>query len=67
MIPFKIISVKKTCAMLNISIATLYRWESEGKLPFPKIKIGIGRTGKVGFRDIDVYDYVNRQIEEQAA
>jgi excisionase family DNA binding protein len=62
--PFKILSVKETCNILNVSVATLYRWESEGNLPFPKIHVG---PSKVGFRDIDVYSHVNSQIETETA
>jgi len=58
-ISFKILSVKETCEILNVSVATIYRWESEGRLPFPKIKVG---PSAVGFRDIDVYSHVNDQI-----
>jgi len=56
----QLIRPKKLCSLLDISIATLYRWESEGKLPIPKVKIG---PGAVGFRRQDVEDWIESNIE----
>lgn len=53
----KIISVKETCAILNCSSASLYRWEKSGILPFKKLKIG---KYKVGYRLSDVLSYINQ-------
>ena len=36
----KFISVKQLCKILGCSIATIYRWDKEGVLPFRKVKIG---------------------------
>lgn len=58
----KILSVKDVCHILNISIATLYRWEQEKQLPFPKVRIGPAKRGKVGFRESDVLNYINHQV-----
>lgn len=58
----KILSVKEVCSILNVSIPTIYRWESEGNLPFPKIRIG---PNKVGFRRSDVENYINDQVEPE--
>lgn len=59
----RILSVKEVCTLLNCSIATIYRWESEGNLPFPKLKIG---PSKVGFRKSDV-DAFLREPETASA
>jgi excisionase family DNA binding protein len=58
----KLISARETCAILNCSKATFYRWLREGVLPFNKIKIG---QHKVGFLYSDVVDYIESQIVEE--
>lgn len=52
----KFISVKQLCKILGCSIATIYRWEKEGILPFRKVKIG---KAKVGFRYSEVEDFIS--------
>lgn len=52
----KFISVKQLCKILGCSIATVYRWEKEGVLPFRKVKIG---KAKVGFRYSEVEDFIS--------
>ena len=59
---YKLISVRETCAILNCSKATFYRWLKEGTLPFKKVKIG---QHKVGFLYSDVVDYIERQKVEE--
>ena len=61
MTDLQILTVKDVCKLLNCSIATIYRWEQEGRLPFKKIRIG---PNKVGFRKVDVQAYINDQILE---
>ncbi|MCC5906582.1 MAG: excisionase family DNA-binding protein [Balneolaceae bacterium] len=56
----QILTIKEVCQLLNVSVPTIYRWESEGTLPFPKIRVGPNR---VGFRQVDVEAYINNQIE----
>jgi len=58
----KILTVKEVCSLLNVSVPTIYRWEQEGNLPFPKIRIG---PNKVGFRKTDVENYINDQVEPE--
>tara|TARA_R110002049_G_scaffold52229_1_gene146484 strand:+ start:185 stop:448 length:264 start_codon:yes stop_codon:yes gene_type:complete len=60
----QIISVKDVCSLLNISVPTIYRWESEGNLPFPKLRIG---PNKVGFRRSDVEAFLTNQTEKEVA
>jgi|AntRauTorckE6833_2_1112554.scaffolds.fasta_scaffold04910_3 excisionase family DNA binding protein len=57
----QLIRPKKLCSLLGISIPTLYRWESEGRLPFSKIQIG---PGAVGYRKTDVVEYLQAQEQE---
>lgn len=59
-INLQILSVKDVCRILNVSVPTIYRWEAEGNLPFPKIRIS---ANKVGFRQADVENFINRQAE----
>jgi len=47
----QILRPRQLCQLLSISIATLYRWEAEGKLPFEKIRMG---PNTVGFLKSDV-------------
>ena len=61
MTDLQILTVKDVCQLLNVSIATIYRWEQEGRLPFKKIRVG---PNKVGFRKVDVQAYINDQILE---
>lgn len=58
----QILTVKDVCSLLNVSVPTIYRWEAEGTLPFPKIRIG---PNKVGFRKTDVENYINDQVEPE--
>ncbi len=60
----KLISARETCAILNCSKATFYRWLRKGVLPFNKIKIG---QHKVGFLYSDVVNYIESQIEKEIA
>ena len=57
----EILTVKEVCRILKCHISTIYRWESEGNLPFKKIRVG---RGKVGFRKSDVLNFINEQVEE---
>jgi excisionase family DNA binding protein len=52
----KFISVKQLCKILGCSIATIYRWDKEGVLPFRKVKIG---KAKVGYRYSEVEDFIS--------
>ena len=52
-----IIRPKQLCKILSISMTTLYRWESEGRLPFQKVKVG---PNVVGYR----YNDVKKWLEE---
>jgi excisionase family DNA binding protein len=52
----KFISVKELCSILGCSIATIYRWDKEGVLPFRKVKIG---KAKVGYRYSEVEDFIS--------
>ncbi len=52
----RIIRVKELCSLLDISIATLYRWDAEGELPIEKIKFG---PNCVGFRYKEVEKWLN--------
>lgn len=58
----KLLTVKQVCSILSVSVATIYRWEAEGNLPFPKFKIG---PSAVRFRKSDVYGHIERSIETQ--
>lgn len=60
----KFLTVKQVCELLNCSIATIYRWEKEGELPFPKIRVG---KSKVGFRQSDVESFIHDRVEEASA
>ena len=52
----KFISVKELCSILGCSIATIYRWDKEGVLPFRKVQIG---KAKVGYRYSEVEDFIS--------
>lgn len=54
--PLSIIRPKELFGMLSISVATLYRWISEGKFP-KKIKLG---PSAVGWRHSDIEDWLNK-------
>lgn len=56
----RILRPKEICTILGISIATLYRWEADGKLPIEKIKFG---PNCVGFRRSDVENWLNGELE----
>lgn len=56
----QVLTVKEVCNLLNCSVPTIYRWEKEGTLPFPKIRIS---RHKVGFRKSDVEGFLNRQSD----
>jgi len=56
----ELLTVKQVCKILNISIATIYRWEAEGNLPFQKLKIG---PSAVRFRKSDVLKHIDNQLE----
>ncbi len=58
----QLLTVKQVCKILNVSIATIYRWEAEGNLPFPKLKIG---PSAVRFRQSDVYQHIENQTNPQ--
>ena len=58
----ELLTVKQVCNILNVSIATIYRWEAEGNLPFPKLKIG---QSAVRFRSSDVYDHIQKCVNDQ--
>ena len=57
----KFISVKQLCKILGCSIATIYRWDKEGILPFRKVKIG---KAKVGYRYSEVEDFISEISKE---
>lgn len=57
-----LLTVKQVCKILNVSVATIYRWEAEGNLPFQKIKIG---PSAVRFRATDVYTHIEKCAKEQ--
>ena len=40
----KFISVKQLCKILGCSIATIYRWDKEGVLPFRKVQNWKGKS-----------------------
>jgi len=52
----QIIRPKELCEILGISIASLYRWETEGKLPIKKIHFG---PNCVGYRRSDVENWLD--------
>lgn len=55
-----LIRPKEVCELLNISIATLYRWcDNRDDFP-PKIKIG---HGYVGFRRSDIEAFLEEKTE----
>lgn len=54
----QLIRPTELCQLLSISIATLYRWEKNGKLPINKIKIG---PGAVGYKMSDVEKWLEDQ------
>jgi len=58
----ELLTVKQVCKILNVSIATIYRWEAEGNLPFPKLKIG---PSAVRFRKSDVLQHIDSSLEPQ--
>lgn len=58
----QLLTVKQVCKILNVSIATIYRWDSEGNLPFPKLKIG---QSAVRFRSSDVYAHIQNCVNDQ--
>ena len=58
----ELLTVRQVCQILNVSIATIYRWEAEGNLPFPKLKIG---PSAVRFRKSDVYQHIENSLEPQ--
>lgn len=58
----KLLTVKQVCEILSISVPTIYRWQSEGKLPFPKLKIG---QSAVRFKAEDVYAHIEKCVKEQ--
>jgi len=58
----QLLTVKQVCEILNISVPTIYRWEAEGNLPFPKLKIG---PSAVRFRKSDVDEHINQSIQSQ--
>jgi excisionase family DNA binding protein len=51
----QLIRPSELCDLLSISIATLYRWEAQGKLPIKKVKVG---PGVVGFKKSDVEAWI---------
>lgn len=57
----KIIRIKDLKAILGCSVATIYRWEAEGKLPIEKIKFG---PNSVGYRKKDVDAWLNGETSE---
>jgi len=59
----ELLTVKEVCRILNVSVATIYRWEAEGNLPFPKLKIG---PSAVRFRKSDVYDHIEKSVQSQS-
>lgn len=58
----ELLTVKQVCNILNVSIATIYRWEEEGNLPFPKLKIG---PSAVRFRKSDVMAHIDHSVQPQ--
>ena len=61
-VELQIIRPQALCKILGISIASLYRWEAEGKLPIKKIKFG---PNCVGYRRVDVKAWLNGDLEER--
>lgn len=57
----ELLTVKQVCQLLQVNISTIYRWESEGHLPFPKLKIG---PSAVRFRKSDVIKHIEDQLEQ---
>ena len=59
----ELIRPKQLCKLLGgIHISTLYRWESEGKLPIEKISFG---PRAVGFRKSDVEAWLNGELDKE--
>ena len=59
----KLIRPKELCRLLGgIHISTLYRWETEGKLPIEKIQFG---PRAVGFRKSDVEKWLSGELEDE--
>ena len=58
----ELLTVKQVCKILNVSIPTIYRWEAEGNLPFPKLKIG---QSAVRFRSSDVFAHIEKCATDQ--
>jgi len=59
----ELLTVKQVCDILNVNISTIYRWEDEGNLPFPKLKIG---PRAVRFRKSDVYNHIESSVQSQS-
>ncbi|MEX0681263.1 MAG: helix-turn-helix domain-containing protein [Balneolales bacterium] len=51
---------KDVCKLLNISVPTLYRWQSEGKFEVRKIHIG---PNSVAYRQSDVQTWLEKKSE----
>lgn len=56
----QLIRPSELCDLLSISIPTLYRWESQGKLPIKKVRIG---PGAVGFKRCEVEAWIEESTE----
>ena len=59
----ELIRPKELCQLLGgIHISTLYRWESEGKLPIEKISFG---PRAVGYRKADVEKWLSGELDSE--
>lgn len=58
----QLIKPKKLASLLQVSVATIYRWHKEGKIPIQKVKIG---PHAVGYRQGDVEAWINGELENE--
>lgn len=59
----QIIRPKRMCQLLGISLATLYNWERDGKMPIEKIKFG---PNCVGYRQSDYKRWMSGKLETES-
>lgn len=61
MTDLQLIKPKKLASLLGVHLSTIYRWETEGKMPIEKIKYG---PNSVGYRMADVEKWLNGELNE---
>lgn len=58
----RIIRIPETMRVTGMSRPTIYRREGEGRFP-KKVKIGVGRSGSIGFFEDEVADWQEAMAE----